>query len=123
MGADALVGSVVGGRYRVTKKLGEGGMGAVYVAVQEPLGREVALKVMKWTLTGKAALAERFQREARTLARLAHPNIVTLHDFGIDEDSMWNERRGSSDGLLYLAMELLSGETLGDRIRREHWIA
>ncbi|MDP2339984.1 MAG: thioredoxin domain-containing protein [Deltaproteobacteria bacterium] len=64
------------------RKLGAGGMGAVYVAVQEPLGRAVALKVILGAAAGDPQIVERFRREARLVSSLVHPHIVTLHDFG-----------------------------------------
>jgi hypothetical protein len=83
--------------------LGEGGMGAVYRCVQEPLGRVVALKVITAALTVDRGAIERFQREAKASSSFLHPNIVTIYDYGKDEAS----------GLLYLAMELIPG-TPGD---------
>src|SRR5262249_4956013 len=85
-------------------------MGSVYVAVQEPLGREVALKLIKGDLARDAGVVERFWREATMLSQLAHPNVVTVFDFGKDETQ--------SPPALFLAMELLRGETLRQRIRR-----
>lgn len=93
-------GSVVAGRYRIVARLGEGGMGAVYRATQEPLGREVALKVMSAALAQDKDAIERFHREARASSSLSHPNIVTVYDFGEDR------------GALYLAMELIPGTPL-----------
>jgi eukaryotic-like serine/threonine-protein kinase len=100
-----MIGALVGGKYRVEKLLGEGGMGAVYVAVQEPLGRRVALKVISDKRAASDA-RERFVREARIVARLRCPHVVTLFDFGDHE------------GAPYIAMELLEGETLRERLRR-----
>lgn len=99
-------GTVVAGRYRVVGKLGEGGMGAVYRAVQEPLGREVALKVIAPALTRDADSVERFRREAKAASSLSHPHIVTVFDFGEDA------------GLLFLAMELIPGVGLDVALRR-----
>ncbi len=77
-------------------------MGEVYVAIQEPLGRKVALKLMRPGLT--AAASARFEREAKSLAQTPHPNIVTLFDFG-----------RTDDGELFMAMELLPGQSLRER--------
>ncbi len=99
-------GEVVGGRYRIVGTLGVGGMGAVYRAVQEPLGREVALKVIAPGLASDADAVERFRREAKAASALSHPNIVTVFDFGDD------------GGTLFIAMELLSGEGLDGVVRR-----
>jgi serine/threonine protein kinase len=105
---DPLVGSLVAGRYRVERPLGRGGMGAVYVATQEPLGRQVALKVLRPTLLDDEVAAERFSNEARVVAQLHHPNIVGIHDFDTTED-----------GVLFIAMELLNGQSLGEILRNE----
>jgi serine/threonine-protein kinase len=101
-----LVGKLVAGRYRVVRRLGAGGMGTVYVAVQEPLGREVALKVVRREMSGDERAVQRFRREAMTLSQVHHPHIVALHDFG------------EFDGALYFAMELVRGETLRQRLQR-----
>ena len=98
-------GALIAGRYRVVDKLGEGGMGAVYRCVQEPLGREVALKVITAALTVDRGAIERFQREAKASSSFLHPNIVTVYDYGKDDAS----------GLLFLAMELIPG-TPGDKL-------
>jgi serine/threonine protein kinase/tetratricopeptide (TPR) repeat protein len=81
--------------YRVVRALGEGGMATAWLAVQESLGREVALKVLDPALAADAAFVERFLREARVLASLRHRHIVAIHDVGL------------ADGLPYLAMEYL----------------
>ncbi|MEA2604839.1 MAG: eukaryotic-like serine/threonine-protein kinase [Acidobacteriota bacterium] len=89
--------------YRVLRRLGAGGMGEVYLALDTRLQREVALKVLPETLADSARLA-RFEREARAVAALNHPNIVTLH--AIEE----------ADGRPFLVLELVEGETLRQRI-------
>lgn len=99
--SDSLLGRVVAGRYEVVRKLGQGGMGAVYAALQRPLGRTVALKVLLSELTADPVATARFEKEALAVSRLAHPNIVTLFDFGRTEE-----------GLSYLVMEFLEGTTL-----------
>ncbi|MDP2339890.1 MAG: serine/threonine-protein kinase [Deltaproteobacteria bacterium] len=104
---DPLLGTLVAGRYLVERPLGEGGMGAVYRAVQEPLGRAVALKVILGSAAGDPQIGERFKREARLVASLVHPHIVTLHDFGTTDA-----------GMLFLALELLEGTDLRARILR-----
>jgi hypothetical protein len=108
---DPMLGRVLGSKFVVQRLLGAGGMGAVYVGVQHPVGREVAIKVIPPApggRTGAAAdLEMRFLREARALATLDHPGIVTLHDSGVEPD-----------GTLYLVMEFLRGETLKERIVR-----
>lgn len=102
-------GEMVAGRYQIIEPLGEGGMGAVYVAVQHPLGRKVALKVLRPPNPDDSAhVQERFLREARAAARLSHPNVVTVHDFGIDEV-----------GRSFLVMEWVQGDTLRTRLKAQ----
>ncbi|MDX1645432.1 MAG: serine/threonine-protein kinase, partial [Thermoanaerobaculia bacterium] len=88
--------------YRITASLGAGGMGEVYRARDEKLGREVALKVLPAEMAGDASRLERFQREARAVAALNHPNIVTL--YSVEEEG----------GTHFLTMELVEGRTLGE---------
>jgi len=91
------------GRYRVLRKIGEGGMGTVFEAEDEVLGRRIAIKRLKATdETGR----RRFWREARAAARLSHPNVCQLFEVGEDA------------GGPFLAMELLSGEPLSERLQR-----
>src|SRR5438552_2002438 len=94
--ADPLSGSSRLGRYYVLHKLGEGGMGLVYVGYDEALDRRVALKVLR-----RGAHAW-LRREGQALARLAHPNVVAVHEVG------------EHDGQVFLAMELVEGPTLRD---------
>ncbi len=93
------------GHYEVTGKLGQGGMGVVYSARDERLGRTVALKTMS-SLAGDETARKRFWREARAAASVNHPNVCQLYEIGEDQ------------GELFIAMELLEGETLADRLRR-----
>jgi hypothetical protein len=102
-----LVGSVLGGAYRVTRLVGRGGMGAVYEAAHERLGRRVAVKVMAHHLVLDPEALARFHREVRITARLAHPHIVQVSDFGT-----------APAGEPYLVMEYLDGEDLEQRLRR-----
>jgi serine/threonine-protein kinase len=101
------VGTVVAERFRVLRMLGQGGMGAVYEAEQLGLGRHVALKVMHPHIASAPGFTERFQREAQVLARLRHPGSVEVYDYGLDR------------GFLFLAMELVSGETVDSLLMRE----
>jgi serine/threonine protein kinase len=108
---DQLVGERIAGKYQVLRKLGAGGMGAVYEAEQQPLGRKVALKVIKRALTDEPMAVKRFINEARAVAQLNHANIVTIHDFGAIDGG-----EPSAGKALYIAMELLEGHDLRDEI-------
>jgi predicted Ser/Thr protein kinase len=88
-------------KYVVSRLLGRGGMGSVYLATQKRLNRPVAIKVLLSHLVGSSSMRNRFEREARIVARLRHPAIVTIHDFGV-----------LPSGHAYLVMEYLDGETL-----------
>jgi serine/threonine protein kinase len=94
------------GPYEVRAPLGAGGMGAVYLASDSRLGREVAIKVLPWESSADAASVRRFEKEARSASALNHPNIVTVYDVG------------SSEGTAWIAMERVEGETLRPRIQR-----
>ena len=98
---EALTGRVVAGRFRIVRKLGQGGMGRVFLAEQLELGQQVALKFLNVGISRDVELARRFLQEARNAARVAHPNAVAVHDFGQDED-----------GNLFLAMEYVEGVDL-----------
>jgi serine/threonine-protein kinase len=101
----ALRGALAG-HYEVERLLGQGGMGSVYLGRDVTLDRRVAIKVISSELAASTALRERFLREARTVARLRHPNIVAVH------------AAGEADGLLYFVMEFVPGESLRDRLAR-----
>ncbi|WP_328453368.1 Stk1 family PASTA domain-containing Ser/Thr kinase [Streptomyces sp. NBC_00386] len=102
---DPLVGHVLDGRYRVDARIAVGGMATVYRALDTRLDRVLALKVMHPTLAADVSFVERFIREAKSVARLAHPNVVQVFDQGTD---------GS---YVYLAMEYIAGCTLRDVLR------
>ena len=104
---DAPPGTVVAGRFRILAELGRGGMAHVHRALDLVSGREVALKLLKPEIAQNAEAMERFRREAEFLSGLRHPAIVGVEAFG-----------QLDDGRLYLAMEILRGETLGTCIRR-----
>ena len=93
------------GRYSIVEWLGEGGMGVVYRAIDTRLDRSVAVKVLGDAAVSDSRKVERFQREARAVARLSHPNIVEIHDFGKDK------------GLDYAVTELLEGRDLRNKLR------
>ena len=94
------------GSYEIVERLGGGGMAVVYRAVQQPLGREVALKALSPELLQDEGFVKRFEAEAKTLARLDHPNILTIYDFEL------------TDGVAYLTMPLVRGGTLRDILKR-----
>jgi eukaryotic-like serine/threonine-protein kinase len=94
------------GPYEIQQPLGAGGMGEVYLARDTRLGRDVAVKVLPAHLSSDPELRQRMEREARAISSLNHPHICTLHDIG------------SQDGLDFLVMEHLEGETLSDRLAR-----
>src|SRR5918995_1595902 len=100
--------TILDNRYDVVRPLGSGGMGEVYLARDRVLGRDVALKALRKQYAGDDELAERFKREAMSVASLSHPNIVQVYDRGETEE-------GSS----YIAMEYVPGGTLKERISRE----
>jgi serine/threonine protein kinase len=99
--SDPLVGRLVADRYEVVKKLNQGGVGAVYLAIQQPLDRPVALKVLLQKYADDVTAIRRFEKEAAAIARLAHAHIVTVYDFGT-----------TAEGDMYLAMELLRGHSV-----------
>ena len=94
------------GQYDIERELGRGGMGVVYLAHDVKLDREVAIKVLPPLLAGTAEVRERFLREARTAARLSHPNIVAIH------------RADEIDSRVFFVMGYIAGESLADRLRR-----
>ncbi len=102
---DPLVGQVLDGRYRVEARIAVGGMATVYRAVDTRLDRVLALKVMHPTLAADATFVERFIREAKSVARLDHPNVVQVYD------------QGAEGAYVYLAMEYIAGCTLRDVLR------
>ncbi|MFB7379465.1 protein kinase [Kitasatospora purpeofusca] len=103
-------GTVLGGRYTLTERIGGGGMGAVWRAEDSVLGRPVAVKILHPALLADVMFAERFRREARMLALLDHPGIVDVHDYGEEEPP-----DADGDRLAYLVMELVDGRPL-DRV-------
>jgi serine/threonine-protein kinase len=103
-----MIGRVIAGRFTVLGRLGAGAMGTVYRAKQARIGREVAIKILRSDRALDEASRARFLREARANSLLTSPNTVTVFDFGADDQ-----------GDFYLAMELLEGESLGQRLRRK----
>ena len=109
--SDPLIGRRIDGRYRVLGRIGRGGMGVVYRAEDERLDREVALKVLRPDLAGDLSARQRFVREAKSAARLAHPGIVAVLDQGLDH--------AGGEETAYLVMELVTGRTLRDVVREK----
>jgi eukaryotic-like serine/threonine-protein kinase len=107
----SLVGTTLDGRYDLAAHLATGGMGAVFRARHVHLRKDVALKVLRPDLTSSPDIVERFRREAEIASALEHDNIVRVTDFG-----------SSAEGYLFLVMELLTGESLFDRLRREGFL-
>ena len=103
---DTSDGALFAGRYRIIRRLGQGGMARVFLAQDESLHREVAIKVLSDRHSDDPHFIERFQREARAAARLNHPNIVQVYD-------------QSQGGMSFIVQEYVEGETLKDLIRRE----
>jgi TolB-like protein len=107
LGTSAMkIGTEIAGRFRIVAQIGAGGMGEVYRARDERLGRDVAIKVLPAALSGDPERLQRFEREARATAALSHPNILVVHDVGTFE------------GAPYLVEELLAGESLKERLQR-----
>ncbi len=103
---DARLGQLLADRFLLQEKLGEGAMGTVYLAEQQPLGRAVAVKVLSPKLGADEVAQERFVREAKALSKLSHPNVVVLHDFGTADDDS-----------LFLVMERVKGFPLRTMMR------
>jgi eukaryotic-like serine/threonine-protein kinase len=101
---------ILNGRYKLLQRIGSGGMSIVYKAQDLSLGRLVAIKMMHESLTDDEGFLHRFQQEAHAVANLIHPNIVTVHDIGQDEDSHGQRRH-------YIVMEYVEGSTLKQIIR------
>jgi len=106
-GPTSLIERVLDGRYRVLSHLADGGMATVYVALDQRLDRKVALKVMRSDLAKDESFVSRFRREARSAAKLSHPNVVAVYD------------QGEDDGHVFLTMELVNGLTLRQVMQAE----
>jgi eukaryotic-like serine/threonine-protein kinase len=102
---NTLTGTLFANRYRVTRKIGGGGMADVYLAEDQELGRRVAIKILHGRYANDEQFVERFRREATHAARLSHPNIVSIFD------------RGETDGSYFIVMEYVEGRTLKELIR------
>src|ERR1700681_2018812 len=106
MRTDPLLGRLIDGKYRIDAEIGAGGMATIYRATRLHIGDAVAIKVLHSEMLREPQFAERFQREAQAAARLKHPNVVAIYDFGV-----------SSDGVIYLVMELVEGPNLRSIIK------
>lgn len=115
--ADPLVGRTLEGRYRIVDRIARGGMSTVYSAVDERLDRRVAVKIMTGALSADPAFSDRFAREARAAARLAHVNVVAVYDQGVDSGAQTGGLDNSGEPHIFLVMELVEGRTLRDLIR------
>jgi eukaryotic-like serine/threonine-protein kinase len=110
--ADPLLGRIVNDRYRIVETIGQGGMGRVYKALQSPLDRTVALKILAAGHDRDPNFYKRFFLEASVTAKLTHPNTITLYDYGRTED-----------GIFFIAMEYLDGRTLSQTMQQDGVLA
>ena len=101
-----IKGQKINDRYEIIRTIGEGGMANVYLAIDTILDRKVAVKVLRGDLATDEKFVRRFQREANAASRLNHPNIVEIYDVGED------------DGMYYIVMEYVEGQTLKNLIKR-----
>jgi len=104
---DPLLGATIADRYEIQNKIGEGGMGSVYLAKHTILEKQVALKVLHGEFARKPDLVDRFMQEAKAASRIRHENVIDISDFGV-----------TPDGYVFFAMELLQGADLHDAIAR-----
>src|SRR4029077_1037256 len=111
-----VLGTLLGGRYRLDAQIGRGGMSSVYLAFDTVLERRVAIKLMHREIASDSDQLERFRREARSVAQLNHPHIVTVIDAG-EEPS--EDGQQPAVGTPYIVLEYVEGETLKELIRRD----
>jgi serine/threonine protein kinase len=105
--SDPLIGQVLGGRYKIIRKIGEGGMGIVYEAEHVMIEKRVGLKVLREDFSSREDVVERFRQEAKSASRIGHPNIIDISDFGV-----------TPAGANYFVMELLSGHDLATELEK-----
>ena len=105
---ESLIGTLVADRYRIVSRIGEGGMGQVYLAEHIRMKRKSAIKIMRPSLIDDRDAVQRFSREAENASQLSHPNIAAIFDFGT-----------TAEGVIYLAMEFVDGEALSAKLERE----
>ena len=106
MDADSLIGLVIDDKYKLDRKIGEGGMGAVYLGTQLMVDRNVAIKLLHTGLSGHDRIKQRFEVEAKAIGRMNHPNCITLYDFGISAEL----------DAFYMVMEYLDGTPMHRRV-------
>src|SRR4026209_1507223 len=104
MQAPSLIGQVLDGRYRILRKLGEGGMGEVFAAEHIHIEKKFAIKLLRPEIVSNAEAVQRFRQEARSSSSIGHRNIIAIEDFG-----------QLPDGRIYMCMELLNGAAPNDR--------
>src|SRR4051812_42330529 len=107
LSVDSIVGHVLADRYHIIKRIGEGGMGRVYLAEHIKMRRQCAVKVMSPSLLADSDSVARFGREASNAARIIHPNVATVFDYG------------ENDGLVYIVMEFVDGDPLSKVLSQE----
>ena len=105
---EEMLGRLINGRYRLIAPLGEGGMATLWRAVDEQLDREVAVKLLRPQYSTDPGFARRFKQEARSAGSLAHPNIVSVYDYGQD---------GEDAATQFIVMQLVEGEDLSSLLR------
>ncbi|MEP7346887.1 MAG: protein kinase, partial [Gemmatimonadaceae bacterium] len=105
---ESLLGAIIADRYHILEKLGEGGMGEVYLAEHVRIKRKVAVKVMRRWMSADAVALGRFHREAENASQISHTNVATIYDFG-----------ETADGMVYFAMEYVDGEPLSEILKRD----
>ena len=105
---DPLIGRVLSERYRIIRKIGEGGMGAVYQAEHALIEKKIALKILFQDLTRRPDLVARFLQEAKSASRIGHENIIDISDFG-----------QTPEGCVFIAMEYLDGQDLGSALKTQ----
>src|ERR1700761_7526194 len=116
-----LLGTTLNGRYRLEARIGAGGMSTVYRATDETLQRQVAIKLMHREIASDSDQLERFRREARAVAQLNHPNVVSVIDAGEEplSEHELGPGAGEAAGTHYIVLEYVDGETLKTLIRRD----
>ncbi len=105
---DPFIGKMIGGKFSIESLIGDGGMSIVYKAIQQGINRPIAIKILRDELCDDQANVKRFQREAKAVSQLMHPNLVSIHDIGV-----------ASTGQPYMVMEYLQGKSLAEILEEE----